>query len=357
MTRASFITSAILLALGVPVAIGAWQIGAPIPFLAAPLLMTVLIMTIFGKAVPSGYVFAPRTRVWVMTVIGVAIGTQVTPELLGQLPDYLPSLLAMTLFIPTVHALNYRILRKVGGLSPINAYFSAAPGGFVESVTMAEQNGGTLRVVAMQHFMRIILVIVLIPMILSLYVGFPVGQISASKAMLSAVPVHHLALIAALAIAGFLIAQRIKLPAGHLVGPLLVTAVATGSGLLPVFTVPQIIIAGAQIIVGLSLGSRFAGVTGAEIKNAAKGSILCVAAALMVGFAASEGLFLATGVPLEILVLAFAPGGVTEMGLIALSLSGNPAVVVLHHVYRIIITVLMMIGFLKHTDFLEQAKV
>ena len=38
--------------------------------------------------------------------------------------------------------------------------------------------------------------------------------------------------------------------------------------------------------------------------------------------------------------MSFAPGGVTEMSLIALSLSANPAVVTLHHLYRIILTVL-----------------
>jgi uncharacterized protein len=42
------------------------------------------------------------------------------------------------------------------------------------------------------------------------------------------------------------------------------------------------------------------------------------------------------------LLISFSPGGVTEMALIALSLNANPAVVTLHHLYRIILTVVML---------------
>ena len=42
------------------------------------------------------------------------------------------------------------------------------------------------------------------------------------------------------------------------------------------------------------------------------------------------------------LLISFAPGGVTEMALIALSLQANPALVTAHHIYRIILTVIEM---------------
>ncbi|HKK85326.1 MAG TPA: AbrB family transcriptional regulator, partial [Roseovarius sp.] len=40
------------------------------------------------------------------------------------------------------------------------------------------------------------------------------------------------------------------------------------------------------------------------------------------------------------MLISFAPGGVTEMALVALSLQANPALVTLHHIWRILITVL-----------------
>ena len=43
--------------------------------------------------------------------------------------------------------------------------------------------------------------------------------------------------------------------------------------------------------------------------------------------------------PLDVLLISFAPGGVTEMSLVALSLQANPAFVTLHHIFRILMTV------------------
>jgi uncharacterized membrane protein AbrB (regulator of aidB expression) len=40
------------------------------------------------------------------------------------------------------------------------------------------------------------------------------------------------------------------------------------------------------------------------------------------------------------MLISFAPGGVTEMALVALSLQANPALVTLHHVWRILVTVI-----------------
>jgi len=49
-----------------------------------------------------------------------------------------------------------------------------------------------------------------------------------------------------------------------------------------------------------------------------------------------------TDAPFDMLLISFAPGGVTEMALIALSLNANPALVTAHHIYRIVLTVIEM---------------
>ena len=58
-----------------------------------------------------------------------------------------------------------------------------------------------------------------------------------------------------------------------------------------------------------------------------------------------------TGFDIETLIICFAPGGVTEMALVALSLQANPAVVTLHHIYRIILTI---IGLVASAGWLRQ---
>ena len=48
--------------------------------------------------------------------------------------------------------------------------------------------------------------------------------------------------------------------------------------------------------------------------------------------------------PIDVLLISFAPGGVTEMSLVALSLQANPAFVTLHHIFRILITVVWLMA-------------
>jgi len=63
---------------------------------------------------------------------------------------------------------------------------------------------------------------------------------------------------------------------------------------------------------------------------------------LLIGFAIALVLTGAIGQPVEVIFIAFAPGGVTEMSLIALSLQSNPVFVSLHHFARILLTVIVM---------------
>jgi len=60
------------------------------------------------------------------------------------------------------------------------------------------------------------------------------------------------------------------------------------------------------------------------------------------GLAFAAALARLTGAPADALFVSFAPGGVTEMAIVALSLSANPALVTLHHVLRILLTVLAL---------------
>ena len=61
----------------------------------------------------------------------------------------------------------------------------------------------------------------------------------------------------------------------------------------------------------------------------------------MLGLAAAMAGLIApiTGEPFDVMLISFAPRGVTEMALVALSLPANPALVTLYHIIRILLTV------------------
>ena len=99
------------------------------------------------------------------------------------------------------------------------------------------------------------------------------------------------------------------------------------------------IVASAQVVVGISLGLRFVGITRRMMISGLGLSLLSGASMLGIGAILSLIVARLTDFSLETLIISFAPGGVTEMSLIALSLAANPTFVTLHHLVRIVATV------------------
>ena len=104
---------------------------------------------------------------------------------------------------------------------------------------------------------------------------------------------------------------------------------------------PDLLISIAQVVIGTSVGCRFAGVGARLIGRAiafAAGSTVILLATTMVFALVVHGL---TELPLAGLVMAYAPGGLAEMSLIALVLSIETAFVATHHMLRIFLIVVL----------------
>jgi uncharacterized membrane protein AbrB (regulator of aidB expression) len=92
---------------------------------------------------------------------------------------------------------------------------------------------------------------------------------------------------------------------------------------------------------GTSLGARFSAFTGAQLWLAIRLSALNVALALALATAVALALGGPVGEPAPALILAFAPGGISEMSLVALSLQMSIVFVTLHHLLRIVLAVVV----------------
>ena len=95
----------------------------------------------------------------------------------------------------------------------------------------------------------------------------------------------------------------------------------------------------AQVVLGTGLGVRFTGMTRTIFLRGMGLSLVSVTGMMAIGILLSAGVHAMTGLPTDSLVVSFAPGGVVEMSLIALSIAANPAFVTLHHLVRIFLTV------------------
>ena len=312
----------------------------PMPWMLGALVTSALAVGFLQNGMLQNYAFPMPLRTGFITMIGVMIGTQASPELLEQASVLPLFLVVLAGFILLAHGGNVLIFRHVGGFDRATAFYSGTPGGLMESILLGEASGADVRVLTIQQFLRIIVVVTTVPAGLSLWLGHPVG--SAAGVVAGGPPanveISELLLVAVAGGVGLGLARLIRLPAGQLTGPLLLVGGLTLAGFIELH-VPFWLIAAAQIVVGTSLGLRFTGVTMKMLKRSAGLAVLSVGYMLALGAAIAWGMQQLTGLPFLVLLISFAPGGVTEMSIIALSLAASPALVSLFHVLRILMTV------------------
>ncbi len=343
MVRNSFLFTILLIILGTMGGGLAYHLHLPLPWMLGSLFVTALLCSFFPRSLPQNYKFPQKFRMIFVATVGLMIGAQVTPDLISQFRFVWMSLIGVTLFVPLAFWGNYTIFRRFGQYDPVTAFYSAAPGGLMESIALGEERGCDIKILTTQQFLRIIVVIVLVPTAMSIWLGKPVGS-SAGESIAShdvSVPATTIAVSFVAAIVGLYLGRVLKFPASQLTGPLFMAALINLSGIATV-ALPEIVLIISQLVIGASLGSRFAGLTGTMLVKAMGLSMMSVCLMLSIGGAISFGLIQLSQTPFDVLLISFSPGGIIEMALIALTLGTNPALVSLHHIYRILITIVAM---------------
>ena len=318
----------------------AFWIGLPMPFMLGSLFVTAA-YCIWRSSTTGRPLYLPASMRRVsIAVIGTMIGAEFSPEITSVLPSIWASLAGAAAFVVVAYIIGFQIFRKIGRYGPATALFSAMPGGFIEATALGERAGADLQLVTVQHFARIVLVVTLIPLLFFAWSGIAVG--SAGGQTFSDLP-HDLsdyASIGLISVAGIFAGKMLRFPASHMAGPLILSAAAHSLGWAEIQS-PDWLLFLAQLIVGTGLGTQFSGVGGRLLAVAFGLGILSVVAMLSLAGATAFAVVAATPYPYEALLLSYSPGGVTEMGLIALSLSMSPIFVSMHHLFRILLTVLV----------------
>jgi uncharacterized protein len=94
-------------------------------------------------------------------------------------------------------------------------------------------------------------------------------------------------------------------------------------------------------VIGTAIGCRFAGTTLRMIRRAVAAALGSTAILLAVNVAFAVALHSALELPAAALMLAYAPGGLAEMSLIAIAIGTDAAFVATHHIVRIFMIVVL----------------
>lgn len=317
-------------------ALGAWAfmlLRLPLPLLLGPMVACLLVALVGVKLAGLGVV-----STFMRTFLGVAVGSSVTPQLVHDLPQIATSLLFVPLFVGLIGAMGYPLFRHVFKFDPATSFYSAMPGGLQDMLVFGQEAGGDVRALSLIHATRVLVIVALAPLILTGIWGLDLSQPPGVAA--SDVPPMQIALMVAAGFFGWQIAQRVGLFGASILGPLILTAALSLSGIITQRPPAEIIWA-AQFFIGIAVGAQYVGVTLAELRrDVVAGLAYSIALTLIstVFFFAITGLNLAPN--LEVF-LSFLPGGQGEMVVIAIIAGADLTYVVSHHLLRLILVILL----------------
>ncbi|MEM6637468.1 MAG: AbrB family transcriptional regulator [Pseudomonadota bacterium] len=324
---------ALALAAGVVAGWVATMIGLPLPWMLGPMIANTA-LSLAGAPVACPVVLRPL----VIPVIGLMLGSGFQPEVFSRLGEWVVTLLTLPLFILIAGATSFVFYRRIGGYDRVTAYFSAMPGGFNEMIMLGEEAGGDDRKIAMAHAIRILFVVSFVALFFGLFLGVRSGGGTATWIGFVDVSLLQAAALLVCALAGVLLGRALRFPAPNLLGPMVLSSVAYMTEVVTT-PPPTLIVVLAQISVGTIIGTRFVGTRFSDVR---RDLVLGCGAALLAIFVAlgiAECVVLVTGAPISQVFLAFSPGGLTEMSLLAVALDQDIAYVATNHVARIVLVI------------------
>jgi membrane AbrB-like protein len=317
--------------------IGGWlfvQAQLPLPWMLGSMVVCTLAALLRLPVAAPPVIRPPMTM-----VIGVMLGAGFKPDIVAQLPNWLPTLAGLVVFMVACAICCVGYFRKVAGFDPVTAFFAGMPGGLVEMVTVGEEKGGDARIIALIHSARILLVVMTLPFIVQWLGGVSLGGVRVAGPSIAETPLSSELTLLACGLAGIVIGHWLRLPAKHLLGPMLVSALVHVLGVSD--SVPPFeIVNAAQLVLGVTIGCRFVGTPPRLILRVLALSVgsTVILLSLTLVFAWLVAKFSVHGhVPL---ILAYSPGGLAEMSLIALALHTEVAFVAAHHIIRVFLVMI-----------------
>lgn len=325
---------ALALMLGGLVGYLAYVAGLPLPWMLGPMLAnTVASMLHVPVRGPD------KLRPYVIPVIGVLLGSSISAEILGALGHWAVTLVVLAPALATAAGLSYLIYRRIGGYDAVTAYYAAMPGGLNEMMLLGGAAGGEEKRIALAHAARVLVVILFVVLFFGLVLGVRSGgQGGRPWVALAALGPLDLTVLAACAVAGVPFGRALRLPAFQVFGPMILSGAAHVAHLVSVAP-PTLVVVLAQIVIGTVIGCRFAGATAREIlRDLSLGlasSVSMIAVAVVFATVVAE----LSGVSVSQAFLAYSPGGLTEMSLLALAMDQDVAYVSVTHIARIMLVI------------------
>ena len=298
-------------------------------------------------SIPNNKAGIPKYWLYIgQCILGIELGQKMNTTVLFTFRDNWLAISIMLLLSISFSLLAGFILWKYSNLNMLTSFFATAPGGMSTMPGIADEVGANTGVVSIIQTVRVFLVILTIPVLLSSWFSNQVNTefsntISSETISLEPNQLLMTIILVFVAVVGYFLGKYLKFPAPWLIGSMV--SVAIFKSFSPLFFGhdllawwPQELIIFSQIFIGASIGSRFIKSMFIGIKKTLIISSLCTIGLIFSMLVCAYIVSTITGLTFITSALAFAPGGVAEMTTTAVVLKGDPTFVVAVQVLRII---------------------
>ena len=315
-----------------------FQAGMP-----APYLMGSLFGVWFGGALLrpiQPYLGVARWfHIPVILGLAVMIGAAFDQQMLVQITIWWKSLCVMMITTFIVCMTGYQLLTRWRGYDKRLAFFCSLPGGQAEAMILARQMVEKDYVVALFHLVRVTVVFLSTPLLLAFIQGGDAVAASnrtlASMPSIFDLPLYALGLFIFIAVLGLGLALILRLPLPYLLGPMCLSILFHLMGWADLPRINEFVIL-AQLAIGGAIGARLAKVPFQEVFGYLKDAFITTVLILSLFFIAAIIMAMTEAFNFLELWLAFVPGGLYEVTLLALIFGFDVAFVAFHHTVRII---------------------
>lgn len=277
-----------------------------------------------------------RLPKWLRDAVFIVLGTQagagVTPAVVDQLGLWPLSFAIQMAGVVGVIAATYVFLRKGFGWDKETALFAALPGAMSFVIAAASETRADMTRITIVQSVRLLLLIgALTPTLAWLEGGEDV--LAASRGG-SGTPMEYVLLVA-VCLAGAYLGHLSRLPGGILLGALAASAFLHVTEIAPV-AVPQPVAMVGLVVVGWLIGSRLKRENRRALVDLLPASLGAFVIGLGISAIAGLAAYQLLGIGFGKIALAYAPGALEALTVLAYQFNLDPAYVAAHHVVRFI---------------------
>jgi len=293
-------------------AAGLSAVHLPAALLLGPMIAGILV------GINGGAIRAPRIAyLCAQAIIGCMIARTFTPSILTSVARGWALFLPVVLTTMAAASLLGWLMSRWRLLPGTTAIWGSSPGAAATMVLMAEAYGADFRLVAFMQYLRVVLV----ALSATLIARFGLGAAGGTPPTVDwFAPVHWPALAGILAIAaiGIVFGDRLKIPAGVMLVPMVLATVLQFSGTFAI-ELPEWLLAPTYAMLGWTIGLGF---TRQVLAHAARALPQIIMSNLvLISFCAGLAFLLTRFLGIDPLTayLATSPGGMDSVAIIAAS--------------------------------------